>query len=336
MFKIYDNAYNLPEIWDEIVGDHPFLKRDALRKLQDVNPCSQRYHLNLEKKIALVSYKLKIDLFTFSKYFTFKIPVNIIGVPMSVSKCGYVVGNQDNMDDLTRYIKSLKGFYVILNSQDLLKIARGKTLPTCKIDIQWDTLDDYMSSMRSHYRYRMKKAMEKFARVKVEELIDNSQFDEKMYDLYVNVYNRSNEKLEKLSIDFFRNFPSKIIKFSVDDEAIAFIQLAGNGDELVFLFGGFIHGLNQKYDLYMNILLEIIKYGIEKGYKHIDLGQTAEETKLKLGAIQHTKYMYVHHSNSIMDAIISRLIDKFSYSHYEISHRVFKEEKDEGSVSKMS
>ena len=336
MFKVYNDAGNLPEMWDDLAGDNPFLKRDALQSLEQLNPCSQSYHLNQENKIALVSYKFKIDLLTFSKYLSFKIPVNIIGIPMSVSKCGYSICGQSNKADISKYVRSLKGFYLILNSDDELNFAKGSTLPTCKIAIVWDSFDDYLQSMRSHYRHRVKKALRRFSNIQVEALQENKLFDENMYSLYLNVYEKSSEKLEKMPMRFFKNYPSKIFTFKDNSEVIGFIQLVENGDELIFLFGGFKHRLNLKYDLYMNMLLLIVRYGIENGYRRIDLGQTAEETKLKLGALQRPKSMYLHHSNPVFSILFGKLAGRFSYKHYKVTHTVFKGEEDENPVGKMS
>lgn len=325
MFKIYKSAADLPDIWDEIARENIFLRKEILIKLEKVNPCNQLYHLNSQEKVALVSYKLKLNLFTFTKYLSLTIPTNIVGLPMSVSKSGYAIHDQNSRNSLSEYISSLKGFYLVLNANDGLKLAKGNTLPTCKLDIRWESFDQYLSSMRSHYRYRLKKAANRFHDIKVEELEDNSLFDEDMYELYLNVYRRSDEKLEKLDISFFKTFPAKIIKFSFEGKVVAFVQLVENGKELFFLLGGFQHSLNQKYDLYINMLLQIIDYGLKRDFKQIDFGQTTEKTKLKLGALQESKYLYVHHSNPLINALLAKLVGKFSYRRYEVYHKVFKE-----------
>lgn len=324
MFEVYNSAANLPEIWDEIVGENLFLRKEILKKLEEVNPCSQLYHLNPQEKIALVSYKLKLNLLTFTKYFSLSIPTNIIGLPMSVSKSGFAIQGQNNEDNLSQYINSLQGFYLVLNADQELKQAKGHTLPNCKLKIRWVSFDQYLASMRSHYRYRLKKAVKKFSGVQVDELADNSFFNEDMYQLYLNVYQRSNEKLEKLDISFFQNFPAKILTFTLEGKAVAFVQLVENDRNLFFLFGGFEHSLNQKHDLYINMLLQIVDYGLQRGVKQIDFGQTTEETKLKLGALQEPKYLYVHHSNPIINALLSKLVGKFSYRRYEVIHEVFR------------
>lgn len=336
MFTIYKRAENLPEFWDEIVGDNPFLKQKCLKLLEALNPCNQTYHLNSDKGIALVSYKLNLDLFTFSKYITLKIPITIIGIPMSVSRCSYALVGKDKIDDLCNYVKSLKGFHVILNSTDHLELPRGFTFPSYRLKIHWNTFNEYIQSMRSNYRYRFLKSIKKFSPVKTEILNDNNLFDVELYKLYEAVFNRSKGKLEKLSLDFFKNYPSKIIKFTIAGQAIAFVQLVENDNELIFLLGGFNHSLNKQYDLYINILLYIINYGIDKGFDFIELGQTADETKSKLGSIKQTKLMYVYHSNFIINAIMKILIDKFTPIEYGVSHNVFKGAGDEDPFGKMS
>ncbi|ABR49616.1 hypothetical protein Amet_3488 [Alkaliphilus metalliredigens QYMF] len=336
MFHIYHRVEDLPASWDEVVGDHPFLKRSVLKCLQEVNPCKQLYHFNKEKGMALVSYELKLDLFTFSRRLSWRIPVNMIGVPMSVSSCGYAIKEEGHREDLVQYITTLRGFYIMLNSQDHFKFPKGHTLPTYQMQIKWSTFHEYLLDMRSHYRYRIKKAMKRFETVVVAELEDQSLFDEELYSLYEAVYENSKEKLEKLPIEFFRDFPSKIITFTANEETIGFVQLVVRQESLLFIFGGFKHSLNHKYDLYMNMLLYIVDYGIKNGFQSIDFGQTAEETKTKIGAIPHEKRMYLHHHNPVVKRILHRLAPKFSYGQYRVTHHIFKGENHEDPTGKMS
>ena len=57
----------------------------------------------------------------------------------------------------------------------------------------------------------------------------------------------------------------------------------------------------------------------------IEFGQTAEESKLKIGCREVEKYLYVHHSNYIINYIIQELVSFVSYRPYKRSHHVFKE-----------
>ena len=49
-----------------------------------------------------------------------------------------------------------------------------------------------------------------------------------MYRLYLEVYEHSEAKLEKLPIEF-QEFPAKIFKFTLNNETIAFLQLVAKG-----------------------------------------------------------------------------------------------------------
>lgn len=329
MFVVFNNADGLPSAWDDMTEDNMFLRSNELIRLEILNPCSQTYHLDIENSISFVCYKLNLDLFTYSDKISFKVQVNIIGIPMSVSKCGYHAIGTEALKRFSLYIKSLKGLYIVLNSSDQLDLSQGETLPECITSVNWRSMEEYFSILRSNYRYRLKKAVSKFSHVEIEELSNNCSFNKDMYNLYEEVYTNSKSKLEKLDIKFFKYYPSKIFKFNLDKQVVAFIQIVENGDELIFLFGGFDHKFNKKYDLYINMLLKIIDYGTEKQFKYINFGQTSEDTKLKLGSKLNLKYMYVNHSSPIINAVIGVFISKFSYKGYNKIHRVFKEQEVE-------
>ena len=90
-------------------------------------------------------------------------------------------------------------------------------------------------------------------------------------------------------------------------------------EELIFLLGGFHRSYNERLDLYYNLLLKLVDYAIEKGYKYLDLGQTAEETKLKLG-LANTQNICMLTIAIPFQREISKLIPSFSYQPYAIKH----------------
>src|SRR5665648_661738 len=95
-------------------------------------------------------------------------------------------------------------------------------------------------------------------------------------------------------------------------------------DRLCFMFGGFRQEDNERYDLYYNMLLKIVETGIDKKVGVIEFGQTAEESKLKIGCREEFKYLYVHHSNPVFNWFIQKMLPLFSYKPYQIKHHVFK------------
>lgn len=326
-YKSFLTVKQLPDYWDDIAGDNIFLRKEYLEALEKANPCNQTYTIFYcpEPDSILVTYRLKLDIFTYS-FISLKLPVTISGIPCSVSRCGYVAGKKTGMQ-LFEYLRNLKGAKLVLNSEDDFKVnsfAKGLTLPSCRMEIRWNSFEEYLSEMRSHYRYRINKAIYKFSGISQVTLHDKSLFDNRLYGLYTEVYEKSEYKLEKLSKDFFREFPSKIIAFYLGADPVAFVQLAENSEELVFLFGGMDYSFNSKHDIYTNMLLAIVKYGIDGGFKTIEMGQTAEDTKMKLGGRPYTKYMYVNHSNVLINTLVNKAIGFLSYKQKDLTFNVFK------------
>jgi len=327
-YKSFSTAEQLPDYWDDIAGDNIFLRKNYLKVLEKANPCGQVYTIFFcpEPDSILLTYKLSLDIFTYSLA-RLKLPMTIAGIPCSVSKGGYVKGKETEAQ-LFEYLRQIKGAKLLLNSEDDFKaagFAKGYTLPSCRLEIRWNSFDDYLSEMRSHYRYRMNKAIQRFCEIKEVTLNDNCLFDNKLYDLYTDVYKKSEYKLEKLTIDFFREFPSTILSFYLGTKPVAFVQLIENSQELIFLFGGVDYSLNLKYDIYWNMLLSIIRYGIEKGFKVIEMGQTAEDTKMKLGCKIYEKFLYANHSVGLINYFVHKGIGLLSYRRKDQSFNVFRE-----------
>jgi len=318
---------NIPDQWDDLAGENIFLKKCFLKHLEKVNPCGQTYNLLVQGGIPqaiYVDYRLRLNIFTFS-VFTWKMPVRIMGIPCSVSKQGFSVRRGFEKPLLDHFWRK-EGARLILNSMIDLPANRGETLPACLMEINWTSWKQYLESLRSPYRYRIKKARQKWQQVEVE-LVASQEFDLKCYRLYEEVFNRSEAKLEKLNLEFFKDLPlpSVLLKAKFKGQLLGFVQLVHNGPELIFLFIGFDHKLNRTFDIYFNILLEIVAFAIQKGYKIIDLGQTAEETKLKLGSKLLRKGMHLSHSWDILDKFANKHLDLFSYKVPRYNFHVFKD-----------
>lgn len=322
----YSFANHLPVSWEQ-KAPHVFMQKENLALLEQVNFCSQKYY-QIENEMGtslFMTYRLPLNILTYSRM-RLKFMVTMVGLPLSVSQCGYHILAEHHAEFFA-YLASQPGWKLILNAPDYWEIpgwSRGETLSSCELTNRWMTFEDYLQSMRSPYRYRIQKAQKKWAPIREVELAPE-QFDEKLYGLYENVYEHSEAKLEKQPMDFFRNFPATILAFYRKDQPLGFVQLVEQETELIFLLGGFDYELNLQYDIYWNMLLAIVKRGIDRGFRTIELGQTAEETKLKLGCSFQTKYMYVHHSNGLLNKSLRWLIPYLSYRKPKFAFNVFKE-----------
>lgn len=289
-----------------------------LSLLEEINPCNQCYEITGD--CLIISYDSKLNLFNFKNILPLKAKAQIIGLPVSLSQRGYF----GNLNKAVETVKKRKGLKIILNAdEEIIKGAR--TLSTFVFDNNFETFDDYLNKLRSSYRRRINKALKYRNYINIEK-IQNSNFSAEHYKLYLSIMTRTDNPLETLPIDFFRNYDSEIYEFTDrNDNVTGFIQLKEFDGKLCFLFGGFNREDVEKYDIYYNMLLKIIEIAIEKKVKIIEFGQTAEESKLKIGCREVYKYLYVHHSNAAINFIIQKLLPSMSYRPYVKVHHVFKE-----------
>ena len=291
-----------------------------LKLLEKINPCSQQYELI--DNTVIISYYLKINLFNFANLFPLNAKVQVIGLPVSVSEKGYF-GEQHIVQ---KAIESRKGLKILLNGNSEFENG-GRTLSTFVFENKFTSFDRYIDSLRSPYRRRIKKALSHRNGIDIRKF-DNVNFNKNHYELYLSIMKRTDNPLETLPIEFFINYDAELYEFTdaKTKEIIGFVQIKEIKNKLLFLFGGFRKEDNLKYDIYYNMLTKIIEIGIEKKVKCIEFGQTAEECKTKIGCKEIPKYMYIHHSNPILNRIIQSLVPMFSYKPYSIEHHVFKQD----------
>ncbi|MCW5212529.1 GNAT family N-acetyltransferase [Desulfobulbus sp. TB] len=328
-FSFFSTAYDLPASWDNACGNNPFLSRAALTILEQVNPTGQRYYLQESKeRVSLfLTYQHRLDFFTYGKG-SLRLPVTIIGVPCSVSWPGMQIQEQDN-EAFQQALQKIPGALLILNGQEPCLspspvYAQGRTLPNCELDIRGLDFSSYLGKMRSHYRYKIRYSLKRFQGVKIKVLKDNRVFDNRLYRLYEQVYARSNFKLEKLDISFFQQFPACITVFSTGDKLLGFTQTMRNNREHVFLFGGLDYALNPQFHTYVNMLLSMVKTGIEQGAERINMGQTAEDVKTRLGCTLHCRSLYARHANPLFNLLIRKGIKLLSYTAPLTERHVFR------------
>ena len=327
--KQFDSILKVPDIWDSVIDDNLYLSKDFLSFMEGIDKCDQKYYMLFEDgklDTVFMSYvRKKYNLAMFTKFNLYQ-KMTMIYVPLSVTRPGIAYGK--HLDKAMDFIKTIKGPKMLLNIGDVdpRGYAKGLTCPKCILTNRFSSFEDYLNSLRSNYRYRYNKCFKKSAPLKLEYLEDNKDFTEEMYECYLQVYNKSKIRVEKLPIDFFRGKYFKIFVLKNEDKVVGFGQMLENGTALIFEFVGVDYEYNNTYDTYHRILLEIVTYGIENKFETIDFGQTADESKLKLGSEYTMLYAYLHHSNKLIKATNKKLARHIEYRPITTDYRVFKED----------
>jgi hypothetical protein len=316
-FSCIREAANLPSEWDEITCNY-FQRSAFLFHAEKYNPCRQRYYLGMEDgklMSAAIVYTLRLDILTYIKIRS-PLKMHIIGIPCSVSSPG-IFGNNQAIEALKKHIfKVEKGFVLALNLKELPSgfYASGNTLPTVVMTNHFASWDDYIASLRSRYRRRLKQINLPGEDIRFKNM-QFSEFTEELYQQYLEVYKRSSGKLEKLSFSFFKNLPDcfRLAACCKNMEIIGWNIALADGNMFYFFLGGIDYRWNKKYHTYLRLLSNLVKDGIENKSDSIELGQTAEVPKFKMGGIPVPLYMEAHHGNFIFNYLLRQFSSLLEY-----------------------
>jgi hypothetical protein len=304
-----ESAAELPGSWDGL-AEHYFQQRKFLLHAERYNPCNQRYYLGLNEGVttsAAIVYTLQLDLLTYLKIKS-PLKMHLVGIPCSVSSSG-IFGEHESVEALKLHIiEKEKGFLVFLNLTEKPADhdrATGCTLPTIFLSNRFADWKSYENALRTGYRRRLKQINASDPTLRLEKMTCSS-FTTLLYDQYLEVYQRSDGKLEKLSFDFFRNLPEEfILTACYKNEALIGWNLALEHQGTYYFFLGGIHyKQNKANNTYLRLLAQLVRDGIEKHAKIIELGQTAEIAKMRMGGLPETLYMQAHHSNRFFNRLL--------------------------------
>jgi len=329
--EILTDPLLLPPVWNKLAV-HYFQKTEFLIHAHSYNPCQQRYYLLYEDgllKAAAVVYTLALDVLTFL-HIKSPMKMHVVGVPCSVS-CPGIFGSIVDTEFLLKSIfEQEKGFVLALNLESPnanTSFANGKTLPTVILHNNFSSWDDYLFNLRADYRRRLSRIHAATEGITME-TVDCDSFTELMYAQYLQVYKRSKGKLERLSFSFFQNLPRafQLTICSLHEKVIGWNISLREGQFHYFFMGGIDYARNKDNATYLRLLSNLVKGGIEGKATYIELGQTAEIPKLKMGASLEIRYMQAHHSNVGLNHILCAGRKLLSYRRELPEFHVFKKE----------
>lgn len=318
-FERVKKAILLPAEWNTEAPLY-FQRKEFLHHADLLNPCNQRYYL-LWKQNQLIAgacvYTLGIPLFTFSGI-PGKINMQVIGLPASVSAPGIFGRSETAVEKLIQYIlKEEKGFILGLNLPLNINVSPAiemTMMPTVSMQLHFDSWEDYLSSLRSHYRRRANRITKAFSAVTKKKTGCN-EFTPLHYNLYLQIMKRTKNKLETLSYEFFKQLPADfyLTSYYANEQLLCWHINCIDQHDLIFFFGGHDYKLLNQHHSYFNNLFGIISEAIDNKFTHIDLGQTAEIAKMKAGGTMDKKMMFLYHKNKFTRKLLQLFKPMITY-----------------------
>jgi len=184
------------------------------------------------------------------------------------------------------------------------------------LDPNWKSFDDYLDSMKSKYRVRARKAKQKSTGLikKVFSVDEIAEHRETIHTLYKNVSDQADFNAFILDKRYFEDIQLRLgknLKFTtywLNDVMVAFFTSIKNYDVLDAHFLGYDPDVNAECQLYLNMLYDLVQEGIDKKVSKVDMSRTAVEIKSTVGAVPHSMYLYLKHTNSLLNSAVESIL----------------------------
>jgi hypothetical protein len=221
----------------------------------------------------------------------------------------------------------LKDFF---NNDELLnaaffqkeKLHKASVQPNMIMNIRedWCKNEDYVSCMNKKYRTRFRRAKKKLNSIACKEMnLEAIKANSKLlYTYYLNVSNNAKFNTFILPENHFYHYKLhlkdnfRIFGYYLKNELIGFFTLLLNGKQLETYFLGYHLEHQYQNQLYLNMLYDMAKFGIEHNFKTIVYARTAMEIKSSVGAKPVPMVMYLKHTNGVLNAVLKQVF-RFMY-----------------------
>lgn len=239
----------------------------------------------------------------------------------------------------TIHIVSFKDFYqdcaVELKKFALKDIYEFNTQPNMVFELQnhWKNNEDYVGSFSKKYRDQYKRAHKKFEGIETrelsfEEIISN---EERIYELYHHVAKNAPFNTFFLDKHHFSTFKKQcgngfvLCGYFDKERLVGFHTLLLNGSVLETYFLGYDEHIQKEKMLYLNMLYNMTKFGIENQFKKIIFGRTALEIKSSIGAQPIIMSGFIYHTNKYVNKVMANIFPKLEPTSVWQQRHPFKE-----------
>lgn len=184
-----------------------------------------------------------------------------------------------------------------------------------KIKNNWMVFDDYVNDFSKKYRTRARTARKKFEGIERCEmnLDEIKKFQKEMNILYQNVAENAPFNTFFLAVNHFESMKKnlnqnfKVFGYFSDQRLIGFYTLILNSEDIDTYFLGYDKNIQKEKQLYLNMLLDMVEFGITHQFKRIIFGRTALEIKSTIGAEPFEIFGLIKHNNPLVNLFMEKI-----------------------------
>ena len=203
-----------------------------------------------------------------------------------------------------------------------------------KIDYRWRNFEDYLSSLKTKFRVKSRKALQLSSDLIVKE-ITTQNFDQhvcQMTELYKNVVSKADFNLGQFKIATYKDLKetfgdSYILKsYWIENKMVGFMSGLIHKKKLDAHFVGIHYELNKQKAIYQRMLYDYINIAIMEKLTSLNFGRTASEIKSSVGATPEHLTIYVRHKKTMTNKILKLFLSNIHPKEY---HQKFPFKKEE-------
>lgn len=174
---------------------------------------------------------------------------------------------------------------------------------------EWRSFEDYLENLSSKYRVRARRAAKKAKNLRVcrLSLLEIRRYSQDMFALYEQIAQKAAFNGVHLHPDYFYQLKKQlgdhfeVLAYFDGEKMAGFCSILHHDSRSEAFFLGLDPQYNHSAQLYLNMLYDIIKRGIEKKKKHIGFARTAMAIKSSVGAEPERLYGLIKFFNPILN-----------------------------------
>ncbi len=192
-----------------------------------------------------------------------------------------------------------------LGALGALGFYRGESPPMNHLPARFSSFAQYRAALKAPYRSKIIRSQRKAAELGLRtECLSGgdslaARFTDDVHRMYLAVVEKSPLRLEVLSAEWFRQMARGLERESAwtaiyeGDHLLAWAYGLLLGGTYQSLFGGVDYARNAQTDAYFNLMYHELDFAVRQGVREIQLGQTADDFKGRLGAYQSRRWFFV-------------------------------------------
>lgn len=243
-------------------------------------------------------------------------------VQQKIDKTSLVIYKDYQSDFINHFEDNKKDFYRFSVQPNMI----------LNLNEDWSDFEDYLNNFSTKYRTRAKSARKKGSEISKKELsLDEiKKMRKEINFLYhsvaenapFNTFFLTENHFESMKENLSQNF--RVFGYFLDEKLIGFYTLILNNKDVDTYFLGYDKELQKEKQIYLNMLLDMVEFGINERFCRIIFGRTALEIKSTIGAEPVEIFGLIKHNNLLINQFIESIFNSLNPTIKWIQRKPFK------------